>query len=1315
MADIIDWNKLKNGGDEKLLFERFCFHISEHMFGQYGSMSYFYNTPGSEFYLTVNVQFEHEGIIYNPGDVIGWQAKFWRGAKDDNNSPLGSDHRNELVEGFKKTKNYRPAIKLWITCTPGCFVQKNWDLLTDELSKIDPNCMFESWHKDIFEGFYLKDSNSVNGVFKYYFGELFIDKNALIDISKDTLSVLKNKFDVDLHTPCEIEKTLLGIVDKKQAFSKLGDVIRTTKRHADKDKKSELLSEGHWGYELLSERFKDLFVEDCHCRYELLDRIFATYTGKGDNLSDKIFRIANSISEYRANRVSRVDELNKEINIIYSKHHNEYGNLDYYLNELASKITSLEKFITGGEGFQGDSLISVTNLISQKDFSIFAQAGYGKTHLACSLAENMINRNLPVIFFTGGMFRQNDGFEFLFRRKLDLSDAFSFNDILDTLDFIGEINGCKLPIIIDGLNESAPNEGRWKEDLPILRRKIKERSNLLLITTCREKEEYIEIIYGLKDYKRVDNHITLQGLLDTNIDVVINRYFTKYNIVNATVTQTSVFENPLLLKIFCLTNKGRSNLVVNEYSLASCMKAYSEQLLDSIAIRNGRFDRIVRHKLEGGLDNIARLIWERNNRAVDFFDEFAPLFDEYTEEFLKEGMCFSLDNNRGEEQVQFTYDMVAGYHIAKYILGTCRDVESFREYVTQNSSKFFGEGRHTLAEDVVKCLFYLLPEKYGQEWIEITPSDDVVKASINNLDILFATDEGKNALVSFLGGNKLNEDVLDSIIGSLRERFIVHRSIGCVSLLIEFFTGLSNKDLDKYWNSHYAKYHEMQEAFSVLHDKFNSSKYALEDKLTYSLLMSGMTDKEFRQKFYRLSVKYALEDRMLSIGIFRRMIFIDDPFIREIIFSVVTCIGLRSYDVEVVNECILVLEDFLEKFHSTNVVLLDDLETLYSYAENIDGREYDRTKLYLGLDKEWPVGNIEEMKYVSFYSYDFDKFNIRPLYTPGYDETCEYNEEEIYGMLLGKITGYGYDKVFYRNLENQEYENTKYRRDQKVSYSFKYGREALMELYGWLLLNGKLQNEFKGTFRTSLIDIDPSTPQFPTKKTLISDYLLPCDVSSLAEWMKGTLTDKIKRMSVCQLPDRSGDWVLLRGYCRQSDSNVHSQIYFSLTSQLVPKETTAEELNGIHLNDEVDYSHAFSSELGWRDLEFTEEYDDEKTCEILLARYGFRGWSQERFDYPSYSCISPYIAKEVGLIFDMGRMSYYKGEEEVSAYYVNDSDMFFYLRKDIVDKILERFDSKIRHHIYEYRMVDKDLPADAPEISDQFVQHDEDCFYDNRS
>lgn len=54
--------------------------------------------------------------------------------------------------------------------------------------------------------------------------------------------------------------------------------------------------------------------------------------------------------------------------------------------------------------------------------------------------------------------------------------------------------------------------------------------------------------------------------------------------------------------------------------------------------------------------------------------------------------------------------------------------------------------------------------------------------------------------------------------------------------------------------------------------------------------------------------------------------------------------------------------------------------------------------------------------------------------------------------------------------------------------------------------------------------------------------------------------------------------------------------------------------------------------------------------------------------------------------------------EEVSAYYVNDTDMFFYLRKDVVDEIQERCNSKIRLHIYENRIADKDLPEDARSV-----------------
>lgn len=113
----INWGKLSRlPYSENVSFEKFCFHIAKKMFAEYGTVSYFYNTPGSEFYVKLNKPLKYDGKYYSQGDVIGWQAKYWRGAKDDTNSPLGYGHRKELEDGFSKTNGYRPNIKLWIIC-----------------------------------------------------------------------------------------------------------------------------------------------------------------------------------------------------------------------------------------------------------------------------------------------------------------------------------------------------------------------------------------------------------------------------------------------------------------------------------------------------------------------------------------------------------------------------------------------------------------------------------------------------------------------------------------------------------------------------------------------------------------------------------------------------------------------------------------------------------------------------------------------------------------------------------------------------------------------------------------------------------------------------------------------------------------------------------------------------------------------------------------------------------------------------------------------------------------------------------------------
>lgn len=887
-----------------------------------------------------------------------------------------------------------------------------------------------------------------------------------------------------------------------------------------------------------------------------------------------------------------------------------------------------------------------------------------------------------------------------------------FDDVLDSLDFLAERCCCRLPIIIDGLNETAPNESRWLEELPPLCRKIEKRSNLILITTCRDKSDYIQVIYGKDKFQEVDNCILLDGIKKENLYITVKKYFSKYNIGSLKLQNISVFENPLLLKIFSITNQGKENLIVNEYSLASCIEAYSEQLVNNISQKDGYTNKFLKHKLEQQLNTVAFKIWNKKDRILSFFDEFAPAFDkdDIINNIIDEGLCFTMDKNGSEDLVQFTYDMVAGYHVARSILSKCASSTDFNQFINDNSDKLFGEGKHTLAEDILKSLFYLVPKKFDKQWFEICTSYDVRKASFENIDILLSSNASRNALQKFLSTANLEAEEKDCFTTLLRKR-IFSNNIEYFSIFISFFCRLMQKELDLYWNSKFATYPELQNAYSTMHDKYFFDSFALKDRFFFVTMMCGITDTEFRQKYYHILNDLVLKSSSECIDFCGELLQIDDPFIKEIIISVVTGAGLRK-DKSILIKSVKLLESLILNSNTTNVVLLDDLETLYSYGEAHYAEKFDRTLLYKNCNVQWPVVKNLSLSMYSIYGYDYEKYNIRPLYEYGYNRTPSYSEEQIYGMLESKILSCGYDERMYNDLQNKEYNKANYRYEYKCRYSLKYGRDAMMELYGWLLLNGKLANEFVGTFRTDVISIDPSCPRIMQRINLFSKSLLPKTLDDLESWLQDSSIEEMKNMTICTLPRKKGDWLLLQGSFSQKTDEKYSDIHMSCISQFVPQETRFNELAKDHSYGEIYYNHAFASELTWRDLEFTDDYEEYHSSTKLMSRYSFTSWSQDRFKYSRWIYLKTALAKELGLEFDMNRMSYILDGEEVSAYYDNDTDFFFYLRKDVVDRILEMHNVKLRFHYYEYRAVGAKLPESVPLIKDRFKQVDEDAFYD---
>src|ERR1035437_2922167 len=205
MRDI-NWKQLeKNSESKEIGFELFCFQIAYRKYATLGHFDSWYNTAGSEFYLTLEKDSDELGL--KTGDVIGWQAKFWLNNKDEDNAPLDANHRKELINGFSTSLNYKSNLKKSIVCTPGKFSNtapsKCVDTFEIVINKIKNNVRIDYWHKDIFLAYALEDSDFISNLFNHYFSTKFIGFDFIKNFSEKRLERLKDKFDVDLYVENE--------------------------------------------------------------------------------------------------------------------------------------------------------------------------------------------------------------------------------------------------------------------------------------------------------------------------------------------------------------------------------------------------------------------------------------------------------------------------------------------------------------------------------------------------------------------------------------------------------------------------------------------------------------------------------------------------------------------------------------------------------------------------------------------------------------------------------------------------------------------------------------------------------------------------------------------------------------------------------------------------------------------------------------------------------------------------------------------------------------------------------------------------------
>lgn len=729
--DKVDFSRLKPyNGKTTHCFEHLCYQLAIKEYGHLGTFTAIDGSGGDggvEFYLD----------LHN-GERWGWQCKFFRDSGRLSVSSRDTGISNSFETALRNHGNltkYFVCLKTDLTTESTSKKsnkfsrgEKNW--FDEELPKkipSDRSISLEFWGEARFVAFLQEPKNI--GIRNFFFGELELNQEWFDKKFHENFEKVKDKYDSDLHAVDQFTQSIVDFVlfnlDYTSLTTALKDdlikIVNEIERSLNSFNSVKMLSKDEHllrnDFYKISQEFKGLvnvaftkisFVNDCFKNYDpekLID-----FTSEDLRLESMIF--IDKLEQINFDKKLRADTDSQAIISKMSKFFETYGR--FFRNYF--------------HGFQ-------------KQLHLIADAAKGKTHLSVDMAYKRIKHGHPVVFLTGDKFTDETSISAAMQKLLDIPQEFSFDDFLNALEIYGSINMVRVPIIIDGLNETISQRlfsPIWTNHLQAFINKVLQRKNIVIITTCRgsyanriwddiTKEEFHHI-YGFRD--------------NETIQEALGKYFQKYKLKSDMFfAPIEKFSDPIFLKIFCeIKNpnwRSSSEISVNleEESSYDVLNEYLRQI-NSRVTKNNPILKSNENFVSTALKKLSNYLWENNLREMSVEDFYKLIDGEASYEkdkskadiLLHEGLVISRDIRSTVEYISFTYDVLAGYMIAENLIDNHSNLSFFKSSKFINKV-FFPVGQHPLFEDVVAALCLLLPQLKNTSYHQLFAGDKLVKIS----------------------------------------------------------------------------------------------------------------------------------------------------------------------------------------------------------------------------------------------------------------------------------------------------------------------------------------------------------------------------------------------------------------------------------------------------------------------------------------------------------------------------------------------------------------------------------------------------------
>lgn len=406
-----------------------------------------------------------------------------------------------------------------------------------------------------------------------------------------------------------------------------------------------------------------------------------------------------------------------------------------------------------------DALNSLSSMIEGRYFSaeqtrcalIEGRAGTGKSHTLGTIAQKAIADGRPTILILGQQINNQSLWGQITQRfGLGTIDTETF---LQALSVAAEASGKRGLILIDAINEGA-GAAVWRPELPALISRIGNYQNLTLVATCRT--EYIPYLVSAKVRQGLQSFSVRGFETDEEQSRAAKIYLGRRGISQPDTPWLSAeFVNPLFLRSACtaLARDGATQFPTGLRGTKAIFAFYLSSVARNLGVGRDGSDELTQPTIAATLAIAALMaknrvdyvgLAEAGHIASEKFNQYpAPAHSSWFEVLQKNGI-FRLDPPPHqveadpfcppEDIVRFSFQRLQDHLMASVLL---EEVENPSRELDQGVLRFV-HSKSSVAwqwAGLVEALSIQVPEKFGEELVDVLPGDIAVWArdySISN-------------------------------------------------------------------------------------------------------------------------------------------------------------------------------------------------------------------------------------------------------------------------------------------------------------------------------------------------------------------------------------------------------------------------------------------------------------------------------------------------------------------------------------------------------------------------------------------------------